>query len=184
MTTSNAVILIVWPDNKDMILFIYPSENTTRVSPYCSKPKQPRLGEPRHVNRVNSQKASLNPNTGCSFPIGPTKGSSYLASWSHHGPWGLRQLVFLPPFTCESGVGYQVKGWIWIWGPNLMIPVLARTHCLKKWPFRPPKFSGMVCVCVSLTLSLALMSAPQWIRCSAHSWWPVRTATCSGVLNS
>ncbi len=35
-----------------------------------------------------------------------------------------------------------------------------------------------------LTLSLAFTSAPQWMRCSAHSWCPVRTATWRGVLHS
>lgn len=35
-----------------------------------------------------------------------------------------------------------------------------------------------------LTLSLALRSASQAMRCSPQSYWPVRTATCKGVLSS
>lgn len=35
-----------------------------------------------------------------------------------------------------------------------------------------------------LTLSLALRSASQAMRCSPHSYWPVLTATCKGVLSS
>lgn len=37
---------------------------------------------------------------------------------------------------------------------------------------------------VALTLSLALRSASQAMRCSAQSYWPVLTATCRGVLSS
>lgn len=35
-----------------------------------------------------------------------------------------------------------------------------------------------------LTLSLALRSASQAMRCSPQSYWPVLTATCKGVLSS
>lgn len=37
---------------------------------------------------------------------------------------------------------------------------------------------------VALTLSLALRSASQAMRCSPQSYWPVLTATCKGVLSS
>lgn len=37
---------------------------------------------------------------------------------------------------------------------------------------------------VELTLSLALRSASQAMRCSAQSYCPVLTATCRGVLRS
>lgn len=40
------------------------------------------------------------------------------------------------------------------------------------------------CMAAALTLSGALTSTPQWMRCSTMSRCPVRVATCRGVLSS
>lgn len=40
------------------------------------------------------------------------------------------------------------------------------------------------CMAAALTLSGALISTPQWMRCSTTSRCPVRVATCRGVLSS
>lgn len=57
---------------------------------------------------------------------------------------------------------------------------LCHDRCTKKWTLALNQWF----LCWRLTLSLALTSAPQWMRCSAHLQCPVLTATWRGVLSS